>query len=51
VGLTSPPSPHIDAIIVDSLTRDLDVRFLTWANDYGAVRALCNAIHDAVVRP
>ena len=73
---------HIDAIIVDSLTRDLDVRFLTWANDYGAavvaltlwesdprrrpewlkafnvrllhstdVRALCNAIHDAVVRP
>ena len=73
---------HVDAIIVDSLTRDLDVRFLTWANDYGAavvaltlwesdprrrpdwlkafnvrllhstdVRALCNAIHDAVVRP
>ena len=54
-----------DAIIVDSLTRDLDVRFLTWANDYGEwlkafnvrllrstdVRALCNAIHDAVVRP
>ena len=71
-----------DAIIVDSLTKDLDVRFLTWANDYGAavvaltlwesdprrrpdwlkafnvrllhstdVRALCNAIHDAVVRP
>jgi len=25
-----------DAIIVDSLTRDLDVRFLTWANDRGA---------------
>jgi hypothetical protein len=73
---------HADAIIVDSLTKDLDVRFLTWANDYGAavvaltlwesdprrrpewlkafnvrllhstdVRALCNAIHDAVVRP
>ena len=73
---------HIDAIIVDSLTRDLDVKFLTWANDYGAavvaltlwesdprrrpewlkafnvrllhstdVRALCNAIHAAVVRP
>jgi hypothetical protein len=73
---------HVDAIIVDSLTRDLDVRFLTWANDYGAavvaltlwesdprrrpewlkafnvrllhstdVRALCNAIHNAVVRP
>ena len=71
-----------DAIIVDSLTKDLDVRFLMWANDYGAavvaltlwesdprrrpewlkafnvrllhstdVRALCNAIHDAVVRP
>jgi len=71
-----------DAIIVDSLTKDLDVRFLTWANDYGAavvaltlwesdprrrpewlkafnvrllhstdVRALCTAIHDAVVRP
>jgi hypothetical protein len=71
-----------DAIIVDSLTRDLDVRFLTWANDRGAavvaltlfetdprrrpewlkafnvrllhstdVRALCNAVHDAVVRP
>jgi hypothetical protein len=71
-----------DAIIVDSLTKDLDVRFLTWANDYGAavvaltlwesdprrrpewlkafnvrllhstdVRALCNAIHAAVVRP
>jgi hypothetical protein len=71
-----------DVIIVDSLTRDLDVRFLTWANGYGAavvaltlwesdprrrpewlkafnvrllhstdVRTLCNAIHDAVVRP
>jgi hypothetical protein len=71
-----------DVIIVDSLTQDLDVRFLTWANDYGAavvaltlwesdprrrpewlkafnvrllhstdIRALCNAIHDAVVRP
>lgn len=71
-----------DAIIVDSLTKDLDVSFLTWANDYGAavvaltlwesdprrrpewlkafnvrllhstdVRALCNAVHDAVVRP
>jgi hypothetical protein len=71
-----------DAIIVDSLTRDLDVRFLMWANEQGAavvaltlfetdprrrpewlkafnvrllhstdVRALCNAVHDAVVRP
>jgi hypothetical protein len=70
-----------DAIIVDTLTRDLDVRFLAWANDRGAavvaltsleddpracpdwlkafnvrrlrstdVRALCNAIHNAVVR-
>jgi hypothetical protein len=71
-----------DAIIVDTLTRDLDVRFLAWANDHGAavvaltsleddprprgpewlkafnvrrlhstdVRALCNAIHNAVVR-
>jgi hypothetical protein len=70
-----------DAIIVDTLTRDLDVRFLTWANAHGAavvaltsleddpqprpdwlkafnvrrlhstdVRALCNAIHNAVVR-
>jgi len=70
-----------DAIIVDTLTRDLDVRFLSWANDRGAavvaltsleddprawpdwlkafnvrrlrstdVRALCNAIHNAVVR-
>jgi len=71
-----------DAIIVDSLTKDLDVRFLMWANDHRAavialtlwesdprrrpewlkafnvrllhstdVRALCNAIHNAVVRP
>ena len=70
-----------DVIVVDSLTRDLDVRFLAWANDQGAavvaltsleddphprpdwlkafnvrrlhstdVRALCNAVHDAVVR-
>lgn len=70
-----------DAIIVDTLTRDLDVRFLAWANDRGAavvaltsleddprprpdwlkafnvrrlhstdVRALCNAVHNAVVR-
>ena len=70
-----------DAIVVDSLTRDLDVRFLAWANARGAavvaltsledepqprpdwlkafnvrrlhstdVRALCRAVHHAVVR-
>ena len=72
----------LEGVDVSVVSEDLDVRFLTWANDYGAavvaltlwerdprrrpewlkafnvrllhstdVRALCNAIHDAVVRP
>jgi hypothetical protein len=41
-----------DAIIVASLTRDLDVRFLTWANDHGAaVVALTLCEDDPRRRP